>query len=192
VVAAYRAFQPAPYDAPGQAMAAVLYAANQKAGYFQLSEPGTISVLDDGRTRFVPAANGKHRYLVVDAAQKEPVLKAYTELAATKPTPPAGRGFRPPQANPAADAAGAPGAPPAAPAAAGDKSTAAPAAAGKAAPGNRPAAPAAPTARGTQPAAATAGSGAAPTAGPGAATTAGPGAATTAGPGAVPKPGGAN
>jgi hypothetical protein len=109
VVAAYRAFQPAPYDAPGQAMAAVLYAANQKAGDFQLSAPGTITVLDDGRTRFVPAASGKHRYLMVDPAQKDRVLQAYTDLAATKPTPPAGRGFRPPQVNEAAGAAGAPG-----------------------------------------------------------------------------------
>jgi hypothetical protein len=111
VVAAYRAFQPAPYDAPGQAMAAVLYAADQKAAYFQLSEPGTIAVLDDGRTRFVPAVNGKHRYLAVDPAQKEHVLKAYTELAATKPTQPAGRGFRPPQANQAGAAAAGPAAP---------------------------------------------------------------------------------
>jgi hypothetical protein len=110
VVEAYRAFRPAPYDAPGQAMAAVLYAANQKEGYFQLSGPGTIEVLDDGRTRFAPSAGGKHRYLTVDPAQKERVLKAYTELAATKPTAPAGRGFRNPQANQAAD-----------PAAAGDK-----------------------------------------------------------------------
>jgi len=106
VVEAYRAFQPPPYDALGQAMAAVLYAANQKAGYFRLSEPGTITVQDDGRTRFASAAGGKHRYLMVDPAQKEQVLKAYTELAATKPTPPAGRGFRPPQANQAEGAAG--------------------------------------------------------------------------------------
>jgi len=129
VVAAYRAFQPVPYDAPGQAMAAVLYAANQKADYFQLSAPGNIAVLDDGRTRFVPSANGKHRYLTVDPAQKEHVLKAYTELAATKPTPPAGRGFRGQQANQAADPAAA---------AAGDKPDGA---APPAAAGNKPAPP---------------------------------------------------
>jgi hypothetical protein len=108
VVAAYHTFRPPPYDAPGQAMAAVLYAANRKEGYFKVSEPGTIEVLDDGRTRFRMSAEGKHRYLLVDASQKERVLKAYTELAATKPTPPAGRGFRNQQANQPADPAAPP------------------------------------------------------------------------------------
>ena len=48
-------------------------------GYFKLSDPGTISVLDDGRTRFTPAADGKHRYLIVDPAQKERVTSLYTD-----------------------------------------------------------------------------------------------------------------
>jgi len=109
VVEAYRALQPRIHEASGQAMAAVLYAANQKEGYFKLSEPGTVEVLGDGRTRFVPSANGKHRYLIAESAQKERVLKAYTELASTKPSPPAGRGFRPQQVNQAADPAKAGG-----------------------------------------------------------------------------------
>jgi len=105
LVEAYRAFRPMPYDAPGQATAAVLYAANQKEGYFRLSEPGTIEVLDDGRTRFSPSAAGKHRYLIADPSQRDRVVKALTELASAKPTPPAGRGFRNQPANPAAAAA---------------------------------------------------------------------------------------
>ena len=104
VVEAYRAL-PQVHQVPGQAMAAVLYAANQREGYFKLSEPGNIEVLGDGQTRFVPSAGGRHRYLIVDAAQKERVLKAYTELASTKPSPPAGRGFRPQQVNQAAEPA---------------------------------------------------------------------------------------
>jgi purine nucleosidase len=75
-----------------------LYAANPKESYFKLSEPGTIEVLGDGRTRFVPSANGKHRYLIADVAEKARVRKAYTEIASTKPSPPAGRG-RPAQVN---------------------------------------------------------------------------------------------
>ena len=43
-----------PYDAPAPALAAVLYAVHPDDGYFTLSEPGTISVLDDGRTQFTP------------------------------------------------------------------------------------------------------------------------------------------
>jgi len=95
VVEAFRALQPQILEAKGQAMAAVLYAANQKEGYFKLSERGTIEVLNDGRTRFTPSATGKHRYLIADAGEKDRVIQAYTEMASTKPTPPAGRGFRP-------------------------------------------------------------------------------------------------
>jgi len=102
VVEAYRAFRPMPYDAPAQALAAVLYAANQKEDYFKLSEPGTIDVLDDGRTRFSRSPGGKHRYLIADLAQKERVVKAFTELASAKPAPSGGRGFRRPVAPAAA------------------------------------------------------------------------------------------
>jgi Inosine-uridine preferring nucleoside hydrolase. len=51
---AYRAYKPMPYDAPTWAMTAVLYAVRPQEGYFKLSEPGTIGVLDDGRTTFTP------------------------------------------------------------------------------------------------------------------------------------------
>jgi len=84
---AYRAFKPMPYDAPAWSMAAVLYAARPQENYFKLSETGTIQVLDDGGTKFVPASGGRHRYLIADPAQKERVLKVYTELASAKPVP---------------------------------------------------------------------------------------------------------
>jgi len=84
IVDAYRAFQTMPYDAPVPSMAAVLYAVRPD-GYFKLSAPGTIGVLDDGRTRFTPAADGRHRYLVIDPAQKERVIQTYTELVSAKP-----------------------------------------------------------------------------------------------------------
>jgi hypothetical protein len=107
---AYRALKPMPYDAPTAALAAVLFAVHPDDGYFKLSEPGTITVLDDGRTKFTPGANGKHQYLVVDPAQKDRVIKEYRDMASVKPTP-KGRGSRgappaaalpPPAARPAA------------------------------------------------------------------------------------------
>ena len=94
---AYRASQQMPYDAPARAMAAALYAAQPNENYFRLSEPGTIDVLDDGRTQFTPSANGRHRYLIVDPAQKERVIQTYTQTASAKPPAPQGRG-RPPAA----------------------------------------------------------------------------------------------
>ncbi|MEO8130772.1 MAG: nucleoside hydrolase [Bryobacteraceae bacterium] len=87
VVDAYKAYRPMPYDAPSGDMSAVLYAVHSQEGYFKLSEPGTITVLDDGRTKFTPSAQGKHRYLILDPAQKDRIIKIYTEIASAKPVP---------------------------------------------------------------------------------------------------------
>lgn len=87
VVDAYRAYKSMPYDAPTRDLATVLYAVRPKEGYFKLSEPGTISVLDDGRTKFTPGAGGKHQYLLFDPDQRERLIKTYTEIASAKPVP---------------------------------------------------------------------------------------------------------
>ena len=92
IVDAYRALKPMPYDAPAAALAAVLYAVHPDDGYFTLSEPGTISVLDDGRTRFAAGAEGKHRYVIVDPAQKERIITLYSAMVSAAPAPPRGRG----------------------------------------------------------------------------------------------------
>lgn len=92
VVDAYHAFKPVQYDAPAAALAATLYAVHPDDGYFTLSEPGTIAVLDDGRTRFTASAEGKHRYLIVDPAQKERILALYTQMVSAQPAPRPGRG----------------------------------------------------------------------------------------------------
>jgi hypothetical protein len=81
-----------PYDAAAPALAAMLYAVQPDGDFFKLSDPGTISVLDDGQTRFVPAADGKHRYVIVDPAQKERVLETYTAMVSAQPAPRPGRG----------------------------------------------------------------------------------------------------
>src|SRR5262249_16018676 len=83
-VDAYRAYRPMPYDAPTCAMVALLYAVRPQEGYFKLSEPGMISVLDDGRTKFTPSPEGKRRYLILETEQKERVIKTYIEIATAK------------------------------------------------------------------------------------------------------------
>jgi inosine-uridine nucleoside N-ribohydrolase len=87
VVDAYRAFHAMPYDSPTGALSAVLYASRPQENYFKVSDPGTISVQDDGRTRFTASANGKHRHLILDPSQTEHIVKTYTELASAKPVP---------------------------------------------------------------------------------------------------------
>jgi hypothetical protein len=87
VVDAYRASRDMPYDAPASDMAAVLYAVRFDRKYFQLSEPGTATVGDDGRLNFTPAPDGKHRRLVPDPLQADAIRKIYTEFASAKPAP---------------------------------------------------------------------------------------------------------
>src|SRR4029077_3771469 len=91
VADAYRGFKPMPFDAPAPALAAILYAAHPTEGDFKLSEPGTITVSEDGRTQFQPAAEGTHRYLLADPAQADRVIARYKELVSAKPAPPPGR-----------------------------------------------------------------------------------------------------
>jgi purine nucleosidase len=99
IVVAYRAYREKQEQGsgatgvPSQAVLAALYAANTNADYLKVSQPGTIEVGDDGRTRFRESAGGSHRYLLIDAAQKESVTQAFTSLAAARPT--AGRGTPP-------------------------------------------------------------------------------------------------
>jgi hypothetical protein len=95
IAAAYRAAHEMPYDAPAPAMAAVLYAIRPKEGYFTLSEPGVVSVSNDGRTEFRPSADGRHRYLKADPAQRERVSKIYVEMASAKPAAPPPRRLPP-------------------------------------------------------------------------------------------------
>ena len=99
---AYRAFQPMPYDAPAPAMAAMLYAVHPE-GFLKLGDPGTITIAEDGKTQFAPSANGRHRYILPDPAQKEKVIQTYTEMASAKPTARPVR-FRGPQKKDAAPA----------------------------------------------------------------------------------------
>ncbi|HET8548079.1 MAG TPA: nucleoside hydrolase [Bryobacteraceae bacterium] len=96
IAEAYRAYKPMPYDAPTWAMSAVLHAVRPQEGYFRLSDPGTVTILDDGGTRFTAGSEGRHRHLILDPAQRERIVRTYTEIASAKPVPRMQR-FRPPQ-----------------------------------------------------------------------------------------------
>ncbi|HZL57593.1 MAG TPA: hypothetical protein VFC21_10950 [Bryobacteraceae bacterium] len=100
---AYKAYKPMPYDAPTWALAAALYAGRPKEGSFKVSEPGTVTVRDDGKLGFAASAQGRHQTLTLDPAQKEKVLQAYIDLASAKPVFP--QRFRPPVAADAKKAA---------------------------------------------------------------------------------------
>ncbi|HET6568313.1 MAG TPA: nucleoside hydrolase [Rhodothermales bacterium] len=85
IVDAYKNLLPMPYDRPTWDLTAVLYAVRPDGGYFDLSEPGTIGVRDDGCTYLVPARDGQRRYLKVDDIQRARILEAEMELASQPP-----------------------------------------------------------------------------------------------------------
>jgi inosine-uridine nucleoside N-ribohydrolase len=87
VADAYRAAQPMPYNAPARSMAAALYAVRPNEGYFKLSSPGTITVAADSHTKFTSSAEGRHRYLISDPAQKDRIVQVFREVASAKPVP---------------------------------------------------------------------------------------------------------
>jgi hypothetical protein len=87
VAVACRALGATAQDSPTAALSAVLHAVHPDAGDFRLSDAGTIGVLDDGRTRFTPSASGRHRYLILDAAQRSRLLASYMSLVGAQPAP---------------------------------------------------------------------------------------------------------
>jgi len=66
-------------------LTAVLYAARPDRDYFSLSQPGRITVLDDGGSRFDESESGTHRYLVQSEAQKARALEAMVMLVSQPP-----------------------------------------------------------------------------------------------------------
>jgi len=95
IAEAYRAAGTMPYDAPAPALAAMLSAIKPNDGYFTLSGPGTLSLNSEGKTVLQPSAQGRHRFLKADPAQRELIAKLYTDMAAAKPVAPPPRRLPP-------------------------------------------------------------------------------------------------
>jgi len=82
---AYRAYKKMPYDRPTWDLTAVLYAVRTSGGYFTLWKPGRIGVDEAGKTSFVEAPDGPHRYLLVDAEGRRKALEQMINLASRPP-----------------------------------------------------------------------------------------------------------
>jgi hypothetical protein len=96
LVDAYRAAGTMPYDATATAMAAALYAARPEEAHFKLSEPGVLTVLSNGSTQFRSNSSGRHRQLLLDAAQTDRVVQVLRSVVSSRPPEPR-RGARGPQ-----------------------------------------------------------------------------------------------
>jgi inosine-uridine nucleoside N-ribohydrolase len=75
----------APHDHATFDLTAVLYGARPDEGFFSLSEPGKISVLSDGGSRFEAVEGGPHRYLILTDDQKARTLETMVMLTSQPP-----------------------------------------------------------------------------------------------------------
>lgn len=77
------------HDRPCWDESSVLWAVYPERGFFGLSEPGRVKVLDDGFTHFVPFKNGKgsqrDRFLTMSSVQQSRVLEAIVHLTIQPP-----------------------------------------------------------------------------------------------------------
>jgi len=81
----YVAYEPPPHCRPTWDLTSVLHAVRPDRGYFSVSEPGRVIVEDDGGTRFEPAADGQHRYLIASPEQAARVAEVFTALCSEPP-----------------------------------------------------------------------------------------------------------
>ncbi len=82
---AYRLYNPPPHNRPTWDLTSVLYAVAPDRGYFDLSEPGQVTIEDNGYTRFTQHPEGTHRYLIATPEQVVRVTEALVQLASQPP-----------------------------------------------------------------------------------------------------------
>ena len=61
----YKIYKPMPYDRPTWDLTSVLYAIEPEGSCLGVSEPGTITIAEDGYSRFTPDPAGRHRYMTI-------------------------------------------------------------------------------------------------------------------------------
>ena len=81
VVDAYRGFKAMPYDAPSHDLAAVYFASQPEAEFFQLSEPGSVTVSDAGRVYVRRGWKRDRQESGVAPARRAQALQAFVEIA---------------------------------------------------------------------------------------------------------------
>ncbi len=77
----YYAYLPPPHERPCWDLTSVLYAVLPDRDYFGLSTPGRVTMDPKGYVRFTPEANGRDRYLTLNADQIIRVKEALVQLA---------------------------------------------------------------------------------------------------------------
>lgn len=82
---AYQLFRATPHERPTWDLTSVLYAVFPERDYFDLSIPGTVKILDDGYTRFMPSKGERDRYLILSAEQAGALRGLFSALCTEVP-----------------------------------------------------------------------------------------------------------
>lgn len=82
---AYCAFMPPPHQRPTWDLTAALYAVFPERGYFGLSNAGSVTIENDGFSRFTETPGGRDRFLKIDAVQIARVREAFVQLCSQPP-----------------------------------------------------------------------------------------------------------
>lgn len=81
----YQLYEPTPHERPTWDLTSVLWAVRPERGYFDLSEPGRVEVLENGKTIFHPSGDGRHRYLILKEENRGRVIEALAALSSQPP-----------------------------------------------------------------------------------------------------------
>jgi hypothetical protein len=85
IAEAYNLYLPNGEDRPSWDPTAVLYAIRPDHAYFELSQPGNVSLGSKDTTVFMPAPNGKCRYLILPPGAAGRVQAVLETLASEPP-----------------------------------------------------------------------------------------------------------
>lgn len=81
----YYLYNPPPHDRPTWDLSSVLAVVYPDRGFFNLSVPGEVTVLDDGFTRFKKKDMGRDQFLIMDQVQAARVREAMIQLVVEPP-----------------------------------------------------------------------------------------------------------
>jgi inosine-uridine nucleoside N-ribohydrolase len=87
----YQSYRHTPHERPCYDLTSVLQAVWPDRDYFAVSVPGKIQVLPDSFTKFVPAKDGRDRFLIVDRERSARVRELFAALVSEPPAAPAGK-----------------------------------------------------------------------------------------------------
>ena len=85
VAEAYRLYMKMPYDRPTWDLNAILHAVRPDRGYYQLSDPGTITMDKEGIKMHTPHKDGLHRYQWVTETQRTQIRELFVQLVSAPP-----------------------------------------------------------------------------------------------------------